>query len=60
MKPVLTVYSYSSFVGKYGPGKAVKERFEATCGCEVAYVAADDLEIGRGHKIPLWLFGFLY
>jgi thiamine transport system substrate-binding protein len=41
-KPVLTVYSYSSFVGKYGPGKAVKERFEATCGCEVAYVAADD------------------
>jgi thiamine transport system substrate-binding protein len=41
-KPVLTVYSYSSFVGKYGPGKAVKERFEAVCGCEVAYVAADD------------------
>ncbi|HEX2554512.1 MAG TPA: thiamine ABC transporter substrate binding subunit [Microvirga sp.] len=41
-KPVLTVYSYSSFVGKYGPGKTVKERFEAVCGCEVAYVAADD------------------
>ena len=29
-KPVLTVYSYGSFVGKYGPGKTVKERFEAT------------------------------
>jgi len=25
-----------------------------------SYVAADDLEIGVGHKIPLWLFGFLY
>jgi predicted AAA+ superfamily ATPase len=25
-----------------------------------AYVAADDIEIGFGHKIPLWLFGFLY
>ena len=41
-KPVLTVYSYSSFVGKYGPGKTVKERFEAVCGCEVAYVSAED------------------
>jgi thiamine transport system substrate-binding protein len=40
--PVLTVYSYGSFVGKYGPGKTVKERFEAVCGCEVAYVAAED------------------
>ena len=30
-KPVLTVYSYGSFVGKYGPGKTVKERFEAVC-----------------------------
>ena len=24
------------------------------------YVAADDIEIGFGNKIPLWLFGFLY
>ncbi|WP_457597156.1 AAA family ATPase [Hydrogenimonas sp.] len=25
-----------------------------------SYVAADDIETGFGHKIPLWLFGFLY
>lgn len=25
-----------------------------------AYVAADNLEYGYAHKIPLWLFGFLY
>ena len=25
-----------------------------------SYVAADDIEIGIGNKIPLWLFGFLY
>jgi len=25
-----------------------------------SYVAADDLEVGIGNKIPLWLFGFLY
>jgi len=25
-----------------------------------SYIAADDMETGFGHKIPLWLFGFLY
>jgi predicted AAA+ superfamily ATPase len=25
-----------------------------------SYVIADDIEIGFGNKIPLWLFGFLY
>ncbi|WP_010417238.1 ATP-binding protein [Anaerophaga thermohalophila] len=27
---------------------------------ENAFVAADEIEIGHLHKIPLWLFGFLY
>ena len=25
-----------------------------------SYLAIDDVEFGRGNKIPLWLFGFLY
>jgi predicted AAA+ superfamily ATPase len=25
-----------------------------------SYIAADDIEVGYGTKIPLWLFGFLY
>ncbi len=25
-----------------------------------SYIASDEIEIGYGHKIPLWLFGFLY
>jgi predicted AAA+ superfamily ATPase len=25
-----------------------------------SFVVADDIEIGNGNKIPLWLFGFLY
>jgi len=25
-----------------------------------SYVVADNIEIGFGNKIPLWLFGFLY
>ncbi|ETZ24277.1 ATP-binding protein [Pedobacter sp. V48] len=27
---------------------------------ENSFVAADEIEIGHNHKIPLWLFGFLY
>lgn len=27
---------------------------------ENSFVAADDMEVGFGNKIPLWLFGFLY
>ncbi|MCL2510774.1 MAG: AAA family ATPase, partial [Bacteroidales bacterium] len=27
---------------------------------ENSFIAADDLEVGYGNKIPLWLFGFLY
>ncbi len=25
-----------------------------------SYVAADDIKVDHGNKIPLWLFGFLY
>jgi len=25
-----------------------------------SYIAADEIEVGHGNKIPLWLFGFLY
>ena len=25
-----------------------------------SFVVADEIEIGSGNKIPLWLFGFLY
>ncbi|HEX2509889.1 MAG TPA: thiamine ABC transporter substrate binding subunit [Microvirga sp.] len=41
-RPTLTVYSYSSFIGKYGPGKVVEERFEASCGCDLVWVSAED------------------
>ena len=25
-----------------------------------SYLAIDDMEVGSGNKIPLWMFGFLY
>ena len=25
-----------------------------------SFLAVDDVEVGRGNRIPLWLFGFLY
>ena len=41
-KPTLTVYTYDSFAAEWGPGPALKSGFEATCGCTVVYVAAED------------------
>jgi predicted AAA+ superfamily ATPase len=34
--------------------------FKQIKNIENSYVVADDIEIGFGNKIPLWLFGFLY
>ena len=41
-KPTLTVYTYESFVGEYGPGQSLKKAFEATCECTLAFVSAED------------------
>jgi len=41
-KPTLTVYTYNSFTADWGPGPAVKKAFEATCGCQLDYVAVED------------------
>lgn len=40
--PVLTVYTYDSFVSDWGPGPVIKDAFEATCDCTVEFVAAGD------------------
>lgn len=41
-KPVLTVYTYDSFVSEWGPGPAVETAFEAECGCDLRLVATGD------------------
>ena len=40
--PVLTVYTYDSFVSEWGPGPAVEAAFEQTCGCDLQFVAVGD------------------
>ena len=40
--PVLTVYTYDSFVSDWGPGPAIEKAFEATCNCDLQFVAAGD------------------
>lgn len=40
--PVLTVYTYDSFVSEWGPGPAIEKAFEAECGCDLKFVAAGD------------------
>ena len=37
-----------------------KKSFNQIKDIENSFVVADDVEIGFGNKIPLWLFGFLY
>ena len=39
-----------------GPGKG----FAQIADIPNSYVVSDDLEVGFGNKIPIWLFGFLY
>ena len=37
-----------------------KKGFKQIKDLKESYLALDDIEIGIGNKIPLWLFGFLY
>ena len=37
-----------------------KKSFEQIKDMPNSFIAADDIEVGVGNKIPLWLFGFLY
>lgn len=41
-KDTLTVYTYDSFSGDYGPGKNIKAAFEKTCDCDLNWVALGD------------------
>ena len=41
-KPTLSVYTYSGFAGKYGPGSAIKERFEMVCNCTLDWVSTEN------------------
>ena len=41
-KPILTVYTYDSFVSDWGPGPLVETAFEAECGCDLQFVSAGD------------------
>lgn len=39
---VLTVMTYDSFISEWGPGPQVEAAFEATCGCDLQFIAAGD------------------
>jgi len=40
--PVLTVYTYDSFLPDWGPGPAIEAAFEETCGCDLQFVGTGD------------------
>jgi len=41
-KEKLTVYTYSSFASDWGPGPKIEKAFEASCDCDLEFVALDD------------------
>ena len=41
-RPILTVYTYDSFVSDWGPGPALEAAFEQTCECDLQFVGAGD------------------
>jgi thiamine transport system substrate-binding protein len=51
-KPTLTIYTYDGFAAEWGPGTPLKEGFEATCNCNVNWVAADS-SIGTLRRVQL-------
>lgn len=40
--PVLTVYTYDSFVSEWGPGPSIEQAFEQTCACDLQFIATGD------------------
>ncbi|MBC6438381.1 MAG: thiamine ABC transporter substrate binding subunit [Rhodobacteraceae bacterium] len=40
--PVLSVYTYDSFVADWGPGPQIEAMFEATCACDLQFTGAGD------------------
>ncbi|MCB1110901.1 MAG: hypothetical protein KDK64_07950 [Chlamydiia bacterium] len=43
-------------LGDRGAGKTTRQ----ISGVDHSYLAVDDIEVGLGKKVPLYLFGFLY
>lgn len=41
-RPTLTVYTYESFTGEFGPGATIAANFEAECGCILRWVETED------------------
>ncbi|MFM2483087.1 thiamine ABC transporter substrate binding subunit [Celerinatantimonas sp. YJH-8] len=41
-EPILTVYTYGSFISKWGPGPELGQMFEQHCHCQLRWVGLDD------------------
>lgn len=41
-RPVLDVYTYSSFTSEWGPGPRIGAAFEQECGCTLRWTSVDD------------------
>lgn len=44
-KPVVRIFGYASFTGRWGPGPQLKEIFEKTCNCQVEFIEGSDSSV---------------
>lgn len=52
--PILTIYTYDSFVSDWGPGPGIERAFEDVCDCDLQFVGAGD---GAALLARVWLEG---
>jgi len=50
--PTLTIYTYDSFAGEYGPGPGLEAAYEKVCACDVNFVGTDS-SIGALRRVQL-------
>ncbi|MGP1939301.1 MAG: thiamine ABC transporter substrate binding subunit [Arsenophonus sp. ET-DL9-MAG3] len=41
-KPILTIYTYDSFITDWGPGPIIKSSFEKICNCKLKLISLND------------------
>ena len=54
------LYDYIRFLDEGELLLLIDESFKQIKDIENSFVVADDVDVGFGNKIPLWIFGFLY
>lgn len=54
------MYALSGKISEGTMSGTFRKTFDQIADLPNSYLAVDDIEIGNGNQIPLWMFGCLY